>query len=127
MKILEDILNSAPKPRLIEAVSVPEISDEKMYLAQLHSDERDSMELDWQDRKTNLGSKGEGFRAFCVAYCLCGTDGTLLCNRENIDQVATALGSKPAPAISRAFGVASKLNGITEEDQKALEAEAEKN
>lgn len=131
MSILDKIMSTTAFVRKVDSVKVPEIDsvEPTMYLAQLSADEKDSMELSWQEHKESNPQfkKGEGFRSWCVACCMCDAIGNLLVDRSMVVEVASRLGKSPAPAVARAFDMASKLNGITEEDAKALEAEAEKN
>lgn len=110
-----DILKAEDLP--VQCVAVPEWGGD-VYVATLRADERDELEESWL--KIRNADSNEGFRAYCVAFCLCEADGKRLFN-DGVLEAARALGKRSAKPVSRLFDVACKLNGLTGNDVKELE------
>lgn len=93
----------------------------QVYVAELSADERDQMETAWVEYKEARGEEDNvGFRAFCVAFCLCDAKRyRLFADRE--ETAAAAIGKRNAKATSRIFNTVSRLNGLTKADIDVLE------
>jgi hypothetical protein len=110
----DDILKPDELP--VEKVTVPEWGGD-VYVATLRADDRDAMEERLGEMKSASGLAG--FRAQVVATCLCKENGERLFVYE-LAQAAEALGKKSAKVVDRIYTVASRINGISKEDEDDL-------
>jgi len=97
----------------IEPVAVPEWNT-TVYVRSITAKEQDAWSAETvRQKKENR----ENFQASFLVLCVCDESGALLFSRSD----AEALGNKSAGALNRIFNVASRLNGLSSDDVKALE------
>jgi hypothetical protein len=114
MGLREQIL-SANDAR-IEKVPVPEWGFD-VWVRSMTSADRDAFEaaaLSEKDRGKRVSM--ENFRARLAARTVCDADGTLLFSEHDV----TELGKKSAAAMDRIFGVAARINGMSNKDVEEL-------
>ncbi|HUX01014.1 MAG TPA: hypothetical protein VMY35_08540 [Phycisphaerae bacterium] len=113
----ETILGAADMP--FEDVEVPEWGG-AVRVRTMTGAVRDEFEQEVQDRKRGKGRNASidvrGMKARIVALTACDENGELL---FGIDDIA-ALNAKNAKALDRLFQVASRLNGLSDEDVEDL-------
>jgi hypothetical protein len=114
------ILDSSP--RTYRTVTIPEWGGD-LRLQSLTGKERDSFE---QSLSVTRGNKTkpnlDNFRARMVALCAVDENGDLLfTNRVDI----SALGDKNVAGLQRAYKACQELNGMGEDEDDTVEAEAE--
>ena len=96
------------------------------YVAELTANERDELEVGWADYKNSKGEDDNvGFRAWCVAFCLCDHERGLLFDPDEVPAAAARLGKKNGKATSRLFNTISRINGLTKADIDVLEGNSE--
>lgn len=101
-----------------ETVSVPEWGGEVLVRG-LTGRERDTFEADLLVRRGGqMEVDPRNARARLVALCVVGEDGKQLFTRDDV----AALGEKSAAALDRIYEAAARLSGLSEKDQKELEA-----
>ena len=100
-----------------ETVPVPEWGGE-VIIATLTGADRDAYEASiiMADAHGQVRNNFENMRAKLVARCLVGEDGARLFT----DQEIADLGRKNAAALDRCYGVASRLNAVSESDLEEL-------
>ena len=109
-------------PRTYKTVVIPEWGGE-LRLRSLTGKERDSFE---QSLSVTRGNKTkpnlDNFRARMVALCAVDENNELLfTNRVDI----SALGDKNVAGLQRAYRACQELNGMGEDEDEAVEADAE--
>lgn len=104
-------------------VPVPEWKkDSLVYVSELSADERDALEVGWADYKSSKGEDDNvGFRAWCVAFCLCDESRVPLFNEDEVPAMAEKIGKRNGKATSRLFNTISRINGLTKSDIDVLE------
>jgi hypothetical protein len=96
------------------------------YVAELSGNERDELEVGWADYKASKGEEDNvGFRAWCVAFCLCDEQRGLLFDPDEVPAAAEKIGKKNGKATSRLFNTISRINGLTKADIDVLEGNSE--
>ncbi len=94
-----------------------------VHIAELTAEQRDELESEWSNYRDTFGD-GEtaiGFRAFCVAFCLCDADRNLLLgDRKTRNEYAEQLQGSSSRLISRLFSTAARINGLTKTDEEEL-------
>lgn len=96
------------------------------YVAELTANERDELEVGWADYKASKGEEDNvGFRAWCVAFCLCDAERGLLFDNDEVPAAAQRIGKKNGKATSRLFNTISRINGLTKADIDVLEGNSE--
>lgn len=97
-----------------------------VYVAELSANERDELEVGWAEFKAAKGEENNvGFRAWCVAFCLCDQERGLLFEPDEVADAAEKIGKRNGKATSRLFNMASKINGLTKQDIDELEGNSE--
>lgn len=92
------------------------------YVAELNANERDELEVGWAEFKAAKGEEDSvGFRAWCVAFCLCDVERGLLFDTDEVPAAAARIGKKNGKATSRLFNTISRINGLTKADIDVLE------
>ena len=80
----------------LRAVGVPTPewkSGSLAYVAELNANERDELEVGWADYKQSKGEEDNvGFRAWCVAFCLCDVARGLLFEPDEVPAAAERIG-----------------------------------
>ena len=114
-----DIL--AADDRKIEAVRAPEWGG-TVHVCSMSGAERDA----WEEEQILRGREGEkggdkgldlrDFRARFLVHVICDEKGALLFTSKD----APALGQRSALVLDRLYAVASKLNGVTPQDEAEL-------
>lgn len=93
------------------------------HVAELTAEQRDELESEWSNYRDTFGD-GEsaiGFRAFCVAFCLCDSErNLLLVDRKTRNEYAEQLQGTSSRLISRLFSTAARINGLTRSDEEEL-------
>jgi len=100
----------------IEVLDVPEWGG-SLYVRGLTGEERDSFEQSMVEKK---GPKREmnlaNVRAGLVARAACTEEGVRIFSDRDVKR----LGQKSAVALDRVYAVASRLSGLTKEDEEEL-------
>jgi len=111
----DQILKADDLPR--ELVKVPEWGGE-LYIATLTGADRDSYEASIIERDAhgNVKQNFTNMRAKLVARCAVDEKGKRIFKDADIVE----LGFKSAAALDRCFGVASRLNAVSDEDMEGL-------
>lgn len=111
------------------AVPTPEYKfGSQAFVAELSAEERDQLEVGWAAyQEAQIESEDNvGFRAYCVAFCLCDQKrGLLFRSDEEVVAAANKLRKRNAKATSRLFNTISRINGLTKADIDALEGNSE--
>jgi hypothetical protein len=102
-----------------EEIEVPEWGG-SVLVRGMSGRERDAFEVSMRDQRTGQRVPGalNNLRAKIAARCVVDDDG----DRVFSDSDIAALGEKSAAAINRIFDVASRLSGMSEEDEKEMTA-----
>ena len=92
-----------------------------VYVMRMTADQRDAMDISWQRERED--TKGVGYRAYVVAWCLCDDNNRPLFRdvdggRDHSD-MWESLRVQPASLVDRLFDVAAKLNGMLPGDDEA--------
>lgn len=105
------------------AVPTPEWKKDSLaYVAELTANERDELEIGWAEFKATKGEEDNvGFRAWCVAFCLCDVERGLLFDPDEVPAMAEKIGKRNGKATSRLFNTISRINGLTKQDIDVLE------
>jgi|SRR5690625_1355246 len=119
----EDILRADDLPR--ELVDVEEWGG-AVYVRGLTAAERDKFEASLFETKGKGPNarqvfKGEDVRAKLAALTMVDAEGNRIFNDGDVK----ALAKKSAQALSRVYDVASRLSGMTKEDQEELEGNSD--
>lgn len=122
LDLLADETSSLDSLRAV-AVPTPEWKAGTLaYVAELSANERDELEVGWSDYKQSKGEEDNvGFRAWCVAFCLCDVERGLLFDPDEVPAAAERIGKKNGKATSRLFNIISRINGLTKADIDVLE------
>ena len=94
-----------------------------VHVAELTAEQRDELESEWSNYRDTFGdgSTAIGFRAFCVAFCLCDSERNLLLGERKIrNEYAEQLQGSSSRLISRLFNTAARINGLTRTDEDEL-------
>lgn len=125
--LAEDVLNDADQLRAV-GVPTPEWrADSLAHVAELSAVERDQLETGWVEYKTARGEEDNvGFRAYCVAFCLCDSQrGRLFPTSSDVDRAADKIARRNGKATSRLFNTISRINGLTKADIDVLEGNSD--
>lgn len=126
---IDDILAIDEKPLRAVAVPTPEWKwGSQAFVAELDATERDELEVGWSEYKKSKGDEENnvGFRAWCVAFCLCDAQRKLLAgNNDEVVALADKIAKKNGKTTSRLFNTISMVNGLTKADIDALEGNYE--
>ncbi|MFE6362979.1 phage tail assembly chaperone [Streptomyces sp. NPDC057806] len=113
----------------IEPVTVPEWGGRTVLVRGLSGTERDDWEASIRQLRPSLTKKGEqeivlnqsNARAKLLVKCIVNAEG----GRVFTDQQAPALGRKNGKALDRLYDVASRLSGLSDEEEEAIEGNSE--
>jgi hypothetical protein len=113
----------------IEPVKVPEWGGKTVLVRGLSGEERDAWEASIRQIRPSLSKKGEqeivlnqtNARAKLLVKCIVNTQG----QRVFTDQQAPALGRKNGRALDRLYDVASRLSGLSDEEEEVIEGNSE--
>ncbi|MFO0939826.1 MAG: hypothetical protein U0930_03585 [Pirellulales bacterium] len=126
---IDDLLKSDETPLRAVSVPTPEWKwGSQVFVAEIDATERDELEVGWSEYKANKGSEENnvGFRAWCVAFCLCDQNRKLYAgNNDEVVTLSDRIAKKNAKTTARLFNVISRLNGLTKADIDALEGNSE--
>lgn len=126
---IDDLLKTEETPLRAVSVPTPEWKwGSQVFVAELDATERDELEVGWSEYKAAKGSEENnvGFRAWCVAFCLCDDKRKLYCgNNDEVATLSDKIAKKNAKTTARIFNLISKLNGLTKADIDALEGNSE--
>ncbi|WAZ20163.1 phage tail assembly chaperone [Streptomyces cinnabarinus] len=114
---------------VIEPVTVPEWGDRTVLVRGLSGEERDAWEASIRKIRPSLSKKGEqeivldqaNARAKLLVKCIVKQDGA----RVFTDQQAPALGRKNGKSIDRLYDVATRLSGLSDDEEEAIEGNSE--
>ena len=124
----EQILNAVGGNGSLKPETQPAWGGE-VFVMRMTADQRDALDLSWRDEIA--ATKGVGYRAFVVAWCLCDESNKPLFRNINGDQQHDEAWGKlrleSAAVVDRLFESAAKLNGILPEDEDAAVNAAAKN
>ena len=104
------LLALAQKPPRREPVEVPELGG-TVYVRVMTCGEKDAFE------ETHARQKFKNFRARYIVATVAGEDGSLLFTAADV----AAVGNLPIDAVDRIYAAASKINGLSKDDEKTLE------
>lgn len=125
----DDLLADDGTGDALRAVGVPTPEWQRgsmVYVAELSANERDELEVGWAEYKAAKAEENNvGFRAWCVAFCLCDQERGLLFDSDEVPAAAARLGKKNGKATSRLFNTISRINGLTKADIDELEGNSE--
>ncbi|MCM1972333.1 phage tail assembly chaperone [Streptomyces sp. G1] len=114
---------------VIEPVTVPEWGGRVVLVRGLSGEERDAWEASIRKIRPSLSKKGEqeivvdqtNARAKLLVKCIVRADGS----RVFTDQQAPALGRKNGKALDRLYDVATRLSGLSDDEEQVIEGNSE--
>jgi hypothetical protein len=114
---------------VIEPVPVPEWGGRTVLVRGLSGTERDDWEASIRKIRPSLTKKGEqeivldqaNARAKLLVKCIVTREG----ERVFTDKQAPALGRKNGKALDRLYDVASRLSGLSDEEEQVIEGNSE--
>jgi hypothetical protein len=125
---IDDLMKDSENPLKAVPVPTPEWKvGSQAFVAELDATERDELEVGWTEYKAAKGGEDNvGFRAWCVAFCLCDHERRLFCsNNDEVVALADKIAKKNAKATARVFNLISRINGLTKADIDLLEGNSE--